>query len=162
MENVNESTNVSGEGIQRIEVGIEGQSFLYETAKWAKLLSVIGYGIVLLLLLIASFSSSIISYLRSIYGGVDNISAQSISVFYVFLAVLYFIPSLYLFQFSINVKKGVRENSSLGLTNSFSRLKSFFKFWAILMLVVIIFYAVGITLLIVGGMHLMNEMVLET
>lgn len=158
MENVNEKTDDSEESIRRIEVSIEGQNFLYAAARWAKLLSIIGFGVVFLLLLIAVFSSSILSYLRSIYIGVDNIPARSLTVFYVLLAILYFIPSLYLLQFSANAQDGIKENSPLRLLNSFSKLKSFFKFWGILMLIVIIFYAVAIAMLVVGGLHLMNNM----
>ena len=152
-----EDSGFSEESNDRIRLDMAGENFLYASAKWSRLISIIGFFIVCFLLFFAFYSSVILSYFSTIRN-VEYIPALAVSIFYIVLAALYFIPSLYLFQFSIYSKAAIKNNSTVELTKSFSKLKSFFKFWGILMLVIIIFYAIVITLVVVQGMSLMNTM----
>ena len=151
-----ESKHKTEEQIQRIEVNFESRNFLYSAAKWSKLLAVIGFVFVGILLLTAVFVSGLLTHLKAMNANLGRIPVGTLSAFYVFLALLYFFPSLYLNQFSRNIKEGIKYNSSVQLSRAFLKLKSFFKFWGILTLIIIVFYFLLIVMGVVGGLSLMN------
>ena len=132
-------------------------SYLLETAKWSKFLSIVGFVFIGIMILVALFIGSIMGTAFSAMP-MDDTMPYSSGIFtgmmtgiYLFLALLYFFPTLYLYRFSTQVKTAIHTNSQEELTQSFSNLKSMFKFWGIFTAVTIGIYALIFLLGILGG-----------
>jgi hypothetical protein len=70
---------------------------------------------------------------------------------YLAIAVLYFFPSLFLFQFGSKMKIALNNNDQPALNLSFTKLKAYFRFWGVLTIILISFYAFALIAVIVAG-----------
>jgi SNF family Na+-dependent transporter len=61
-------------------------------------------------------------------------------IIYLLLGLLYFFPTLYLYNFSQNIKKALVDSSQQNLDLGFENLKSFFKFIGVFSIVTISLY----------------------
>ncbi|KYP15029.1 DUF5362 family protein [Flavihumibacter sp. CACIAM 22H1] len=118
-------------------------SYLAETAKWAKFLSIIGFIVCGILVLAGIFMGSILSDLSSM-GGNPGVFAGGgsifISILYVAMSALYFFPCLYLYRFAVAMKTALQANDALQLQTSFKNLKSSFRFVGILTIILLSLY----------------------
>lgn len=131
----------------------EAQYYLQTAAKWAKFLAIVGFVGCVIMVLVGLFAGSIFSKMSAVSaypGAMSQGLGAFMSVFYVAFALLYFLPSLYLYQFSNYAKKAIMFSSSNDITLSIGKLKSFFKFIGIMIIVVLSLY-----LLIVIGVFVM-------
>jgi len=130
----------------------EAQYYIQIIAKWGNFLSIIGFIGCGFLLLAGSFIGSIMSAIpTAAYGTAGNPYASSMgsamTVIYILIAIFYFFPTLYLFQFSSKAKKAILFANSNELAVAFGKLKSSFKFIGIVTIVFLSFYA----LILIGG-----------
>ena len=133
------------------------RGFLVETAKWAKFLSILGF-IGCGFMAIAAFSLPFLmrlmpqNQMMPMGGGamLKGMNAM-LTVFYLGFAVLLLMPCLYLYRFSTKMKIALLQTDTELLDTSFSNLKSFFKFYGIMMIIVFSFYALVFILAIIGG-----------
>jgi hypothetical protein len=133
----------------------EAQSYLREAGKWAKFLSVLGFIMCGLFLIIAIFMGSIFSYMSKL-SPTNNAMPQGIgsfiSIIYILIDVLYFFFPFYLYRFADRIKKGIIFNDSRSVGEGLNNLKSFFKLAGIVTIVAISIYAlIFIVVIIVGG-----------
>ncbi len=121
--------------------------FLRETAKWAFILSIIGFVVIGLFLLIAIFFIVMYAALNSNVNPfrAQGMSVELVSITYFVLALLYFFPVMYLYRFSRRMKSALQDKNTEDLTAAFSNLKSHYKFIGIMVLSII-----GIYILIFG------------
>ena len=128
--------------------------YLAEAAKWAKFLAILGFIFCGLIIIAAVFAGPLISTAFSqLEPEATSISAMSgtvIIVYYVLIALLYFFPCLYLFNFASKMQATIRSNDQIYLNNSFKNLKSFFKFWGILTVIFLCILVIGMIFAIVG------------
>src|ERR1022692_2663210 len=128
MEQTNPSPNLFD-----LQIDHQSSAYLGETAKWAKFLSILGFVFCGLILIIAIFFGSFFSTAFSgKYGGVGMGAAagaaSGLFIFvYVCIALLYFFPCLYLFNFSNKMQIALKNNDQGQLSLSFKNLKSCFK-----------------------------------
>lgn len=116
--------------------------FLMETARWGKLLAILGFIGLGLLVLLGLFYSAFISTLSgNELEGLPMGLSWMIGLIYVVLAVLFFFPVLYLYRFSIKTQSSIRSKNTVELTQAFSNLKSVFKFFGIYTIVIMVIYA---------------------
>ena len=91
----------------KLSITNESKSFLLTTCKWAKFLAISGFVFLGILVLIALF----IGFAGFPMGGMPTNDFDGmkymIMLLYLFLAVLYFFPTLYLYRFSTLVKQGI-------------------------------------------------------
>jgi hypothetical protein len=124
------------------------RSYIYESAKWSKFLSIVGFVATGFMVLVAFSAGGIISTMNSMVGEANNpyakLGAGALTVLLLLLALLYFYPSLLLFKYSSAAKKAVLFGDQPNLAVAMSKLKSFFKFWGVLAIV-----ALGFNLLII-------------
>ncbi|WP_237028703.1 DUF5362 family protein [Pedobacter steynii] len=129
------------------------RSYIYDTAKWAKFLSVIGFVFCVLIVICAFFVPAVISSMTAMGGQspVTQIAPAVLTVTYLLIGLLYFYPSLMLFKYATAAQKAVLflDQSSLGI--AMSKMKSFFKFWGVFTIVIISFYVIGILFAVVAG-----------
>ena len=130
------------------------RAFLSETARWANFLAIIGFVIIGIIVVIAIFAGSMIGTMASQIpnSGFNALSGGVITILYLAMAGIYIFPVLYLYRFATNMKIALRNDNQEALSASFENLKSHYKFFGILMIIVLGFYALMLVLTIIGGL----------
>lgn len=130
------------------------RSHIYEMAKWARVLAIVGF-VFSGFMVLASFSApAIIDSVSQTMGEKNNpyaaIGGSGMMIAILLFALLYFYPSLMLFKFSNLSKSAVLYGDQENLNAGMAALKSFFKFIGIVTLVVVVFYGLIVFLAIIG------------
>ena len=128
--------------ISLFELQIDHESTIYltESAKWAKFLAMLGFiwcGILILL----GFST-MATKMSSFSGAYGTGYAIGVSVVYMGMAVVYFFPCLYAYNFARKVQQALQNNDQTQLNASFRNLRSAFRYLGIAAIV-------GLALLVV-------------
>lgn len=129
-------------------------AFLKETSKWAYFLSIMGFIGIGLIVLLAIFAGFVFSKLQSTgLGNTSNPIFESglISFIYLAVALLYFFPVYYLFQFSSKAKNALAENNNEQLCLSFEYLKSHYKYLGVFTVIVLLLYGFIFFIAMIGG-----------
>lgn len=126
----------TGEGLH---ISSSITDFLTTTYKWTKFLSVLGF--VMLGLIVFSGLFTII-----LGANLQNGSGQivGIGITYLIMCAVYFFPTLYLYNFSVKMKRALTTHSQEELEDSFENLKSLFKFTGIFTIIILSLYIVFI------------------
>jgi hypothetical protein len=131
------------------------RSFIYESSKWTKFLSIVGFVFTGLMVMLSLSVGAIMSSMNSMVGAQNNPYAAMgtgfLTVFLLITAAIYFYPSFILFKFSAAAKQAVLYGDQESLSTAMEKLKSFFKFWGILLIVILGFYALAIVTAIIGA-----------
>lgn len=132
-----------------LQIDAISHAHLYETAKWATFLAILGFigsGIVAL---VAVFAGTFLGALGSSpYGGGSAlIGAGFVTTIYLVIAAIYFFMSLFLFRFATKMKTALNTTDQESLNNSFLNLKNLYKMMGIL---TIIYLAILVLALIFG------------
>lgn len=138
----------------RMYLSLEAQGFLKETAKWAYFMSILGFIGIGFMVVLALFIGTIFSALNGISGNVNpmmGIGTGFISGMYLVIALVYFFPIYYLFQFSSKMKKAFKVNDNDLINSSFEHLKSHYKFIGIVSLVFVVLYVLIILFSVLAG-----------
>jgi hypothetical protein len=97
--------------------------YLKQTSKWSLFISIIGFVFIGL-----SLIGSVFYWLFLFPLSEQPVSIPLFSIFYIVLALVYFFPIYYLYQFSNYLEKAFSFNTSEGLEHAFGYLKSHYKF----------------------------------
>lgn len=129
--------------------------YLAEAAKWAKFLAILGFIFCALIVIGALFAGTFISGILSQIEAQNNAMASPISgtvlaIYYALVALLYFFPCLFLFNFASKTQTAIRNNDQIYLNLSFKNLKSFFKFWGILTVIILCIVVIGMIFAVIG------------
>ncbi|HEY8388313.1 MAG TPA: DUF5362 family protein [Parasegetibacter sp.] len=143
----------SNQNLFDLQVDHQSSVFLRETAKWSKFLAIVGFVVCALLVILGLFFSSVMATMGSMAGMGDMFAGASvvISVMYVLIALIYFLPCLYLYRFATKMQVALNTNDQVQLNASFGNLKSCFKFMGVLTLVILCLYALFFILGIIGA-----------
>jgi len=144
---------ITTSGNSSLQLTAESQSFLKETAKWAYFLSIVGFVGIGMLILLSVFMGTIFSKLGVFNSGMSpapTMGVGFITFLYLIMAVLYFFPVYYLFQFSSKAKAAFSRNDNEALTTSLEYLKSHYKFMGILAIIILSIYGVIFLFSIIG------------
>jgi len=156
MDNIEETNQErSAEHIQQPLVITEDiRSYLYDTAKWTKFLSIVGFVISALVAMMGFGAGAFVSVLAKMSPGnpLAAMGSGFLTVYFLVIALLYFYPSLLMFKHSNAANKAILYGDQDSLAEAMINLRSFFKFWGILMIVLISFYVLTIVLFIVAGL----------
>lgn len=117
------------------------RSYIQEIARWANFLAIVGFIGLGFMVLGGLFASVMLTSMGSELGGL-GISGGLISLIYIVVALVAFIPLRYLFVYANKAKSALRSGSDAELTEAFMNLKSYFKFVGIMTIVAIGLYAV--------------------
>lgn len=147
METYSQSTVSTEQNLFELQIDHETTSYLGETAKWAKFLSIVGFVFCGFMVVAALFAGTIAATLNPL-GGTMGAGGFMQIVLLIAMVALYFFPCLYLFNFAKKMQLALRNNDQINLNDSFKSLKSNFKYVGILTIVIISFYTIG--LLVVG------------
>ena len=127
-----------------LHVSPVSQTFLKEAARWGKFLSIIGFILCGLMAIAAFFAPSLytkLSAFNEMTPALAGTTSTIITVVYLGFAVLLFIPCLYLNKFSVKMKMALTSVNQNDFEDSFKNLKSLFKFYGILSIILLSFYA---------------------
>ncbi|MEM9547686.1 MAG: DUF5362 family protein [Bacteroidota bacterium] len=118
------------------------RAFLKETSKWAKFLAIVGFVFTAIIVIGGlAFGSIMSSFSSELDSGMPAFGGGMISVMYILIALLYFMPILYLYRFATKMQIALARDDQFELTSAFENLKSTFKFIGILTLIMLGFYA---------------------
>ncbi len=130
--------------------------YLAEAAKWGKFLSILGFIFCALFIITGLLAGTTMSTAFSQFEtqsatGLGTVSATFIMICYIVSALLYFFPCLFLFNFSSKMQTAIRNNDQIYLNTSFRNLKSLFKFWGILTIILLCIFVIAIIIVAVVG-----------
>lgn len=139
---------------------LEVTSFIKEnlntTAKWAKFLAIVGFVMIGFLFLLGIFVFAMGAAFSSIFK--TELRPGVFGVMYFVMALIYYFPVMYLYKFSNKMERAVTSTDNQAFTESFSALKSHYKYIGILTIVMLSIYmfifVMGIIGIMVGGSQL--------
>lgn len=134
-----------------LEVNDEIKGLLKETSSWTYFLSILGFIGIGLMVVFGIFFGAIMS--SSALGDNNPYAAMGFSMgyfglIYVVMALIYFFPIYYLFNFSRKMKSALSTANKDDFKSAFTNLKSHYKYMGIFTIVIISIYV----LIIVGSM----------
>jgi hypothetical protein len=133
------------------------KNHLGEAARWAKFLAIVGFIMCGLIVVLGIFFGSIFAGMTGRYGRYDSdvdmggALATSMAIMYVFIAVLYFFPCLFLFRFATKMKAALASNDQETLNGSFQNLKIMFRYVGILTIIFLSLYAIILLIALAGA-----------
>lgn len=129
------------EHIFELQVDQQASQYLSDAAKWGKFLAIVGFILSGIMAIAALFAGSMVSSLPQMEG-MESISGGAITAIYLFGAVIWFFPCLYLYRFADKAQAALRSTEQHSLNNSFKNLKSCFRFMGIFTIVMLCLYAI--------------------
>ena len=138
--------------LEQLTLNSASKNFLRETAKWAFFLSIMGFIMIALMLILAIFANTIFGMAAAMQPGVPENIGMIMSITYLILAVIYFFPVYYLLQFSNKMKKALQTKNDDNLANAFEMLKSHYKFIGVLTIITLSLYVLVIVVSLMGAL----------
>lgn len=145
---------------QNFTLNSRSLKFLEEGAKWAKFLSIVGFVAIAFLVVLAAVMFLVLPQLNSSeladLQGMEDLPNGSafgavlgpvLGFLYLIIAVIYFIPVWFLFQFSNKSIQAIKEKNEIYLENAFNQLRKHYKFIGILTIIALALYAI----IFIGG-----------
>ncbi|MBB5639132.1 hypothetical protein HDF26_005380 [Pedobacter cryoconitis] len=129
------------------------RSYIYDAAKWTRFLSIVGFVLTAMFVMSAFSVGAMLSTLGTTMPGNPMLKLGSTvwTVIYLLFALLQFYPSLLLYKFSKSATQAVLFADQPSLGEAMGKLKSFFKFWGILTIVIIALYILMIVVFVASG-----------
>ena len=133
------------------------RSYIYDSAKWANFLAVVGF-VIAGFLVLASFTIG--SAMRTdpklaAAMAASAISPLGVTIFCLVCAFSVFYPSLLLFKYAAQAKIGILYGEQSNLDEALGKMKSLFKFWGI---ITIVFLSLYILFIVIGVMTTVTGM----
>ena len=122
------------------------KSYLLDAAKWGRFLAVIGIISCLLMVAGAFYAGYYVSHLPSYSFG--SSMGQAVTAFYIFFAVIWFYPCLFLYKFSVKLLLALKSSSQEYIESAFINLRSAFKFLGVVAIVILSLWLLSFLLLI--------------
>ncbi len=139
-ENANSTVHVSEASVK----------YLFETAKWAKFLAIVGFISLALLILIGLITSLLLGNIMEEMAP-EIASFGFIGLFYIILAAIFVFPTWYLYQFSIKMIRALSGAGQVEFENALLNQKSLFKFMGIYTIVMLALYVLLFVGVFVGA-----------
>jgi hypothetical protein len=129
-----------------LQVSATAQNFLAESAKWSRFLAIMGFIFCGLMVVMAFFIPALIVNLppyNTLPASYSTGIATGMTVVYLLLALLLFFPCFYLYKFSVKMRISLNTESQENFEESLKNLKSMFKFYGVLTIIMLSFYALA-------------------
>ncbi len=151
-----EDKNSSLESAQNGDLKISSKikSLLAEIAKWAKMVSIVGFfigGILLVVSFALIFMGGAMTDQMKSMGQPTTVINSTTGVVYAIIAVIYYFLAKYIYDFAIYMQQAVEHNDQESIEYSFDRLRAFFKFISVAAIVAIGFYVFAFVLTLLSG-----------
>lgn len=121
-------------------------ALLKEISRWARFLSIVGFILVGFMLIAAMVLPEMVAASR--YSEMEgalimDYTAKGFRINFIILAILMFFPCLYLFRFSVKMKEALSDIRQSSFEDAFQNLKSTFKFYGILAIILMAIYVIA-------------------
>lgn len=141
-----------------LQIDDTGANALFQTAKWARFIAIVGFVMLGLLVMVGLFAGSLLSLAGSQIGSGSAVPAATFSFLYIAMALLYFFPLLYLYRFGTKMKEALVNNNQEKLNDSLLNIKSCFKFLGIMTIVLLAVYAlIFVGVIILGATKMVSH-----
>lgn len=139
--------------LEQLVLNTKSKSFLREISKWAFFFAIIGFISIFLLVVIAILMGTVYAPMIDMLAQQQGLQSLGItlSITYLVVALLYFMPVLYLFKFSRKMKTALAIKNDDVLSDALENLKSHYKFIGVLTIIMISLYILLIGFSIVAG-----------
>jgi hypothetical protein len=121
-----------------LQVDAIASSHLQETAKWAKFLAVAGIILSIIIGLAGLFAGSILSSMTRGFGNSNPMGAAAsgmVTIFYLFIAAVYFFLSLYLYRFAVKMRLALQTSDQQNFNDSLLNLKLVYRIMGIILII---------------------------
>jgi hypothetical protein len=132
---------------EKLSINHDIEVYLKEAAGWAKLIGIVAFVLTGIIVIVGLLMITGAGALSREFGSMGAF----VGVIYIAAGAIYFFPGLYLYNFSKNMKVGLKQQAQWQVTTGFESLKSFFKFSGILTLILICIYGLMLLGFIVFG-----------
>jgi hypothetical protein len=113
-----------------------------EISKWARFLSIAGFIGCAVIVIVAIYLAVSFSNVNHELGGAYATGyGFGIAIGYSIFAVIWFIPSLFLFQSAAKVRSGLDTTDQQLFNEGLTKLKACFRFWGVVTILILSFYA---------------------
>lgn len=132
------------------------QSYLLEAVKWSKFIAIVGFigvGIIVLIGVVFGILLNKTDVYKEL--GMDALSGVGSAFFifiYLLIALVYFFPLKFLYDFSVNTKKALEAGDDIILEEAFAKLRSLYKYIGILMIILLSFYVLVFIFAFLGAL----------
>ncbi|TCC89393.1 hypothetical protein EZ428_16995 [Pedobacter frigiditerrae] len=153
MEEINE-TQLEPKEEQALAVTEEIRSYIYETAKWASFLAIVGFVLTGLLVVCAFMFGAIMSSspeLALMTGELAKAGSAVITIVFLIYAFAIFYPSLLMFKYANKAKVGILYGEQDSLNEAMGKMKSLFKYWGIITIIILSLYIITIVGAVLGN-----------
>lgn len=137
-----------------LQVDHLAKTYLAETAKWAKFLSILGfilYGILALVGFMVMVAGASFLSTFSDAGVFGAMGAGFIGFFYILLAAIGIVISVAMYRFATRTQFAIAADNSASLTGALSSLRMLFRIMGIIAIIYLAFIAIFLLIGIVGG-----------
>lgn len=116
----------------------EIREYMLETARWARLIAIVGFIGIGIMVIIAFFAM----FTGMLFGVASNLEVPIglIGLIYLAVSALYFFPVYYLYKAATGWKVGLMNNDEASLTSGFRNWKSHYKFLGIMVVIILSLY----------------------
>lgn len=132
-----------------LQLSPQALSYLTESAKWGKFLAIMGFIFCGIMAVFAFILPAVITSLPA-YSNYSSGMRAMITIIYLAGAFFLFFPCFYLYKFSVKMQAAVKEVSQETFDESLMNMKSMFKFYGILTIVLLSLYALIFVLGMLG------------
>jgi len=132
----------------------EMRSYLYDMAKWANFLAIVGFvftGFTIISAFTVGAAIGTSPEVAAMVGAMGKLGSLGFTAIFLVYAFAIFYPSLLLFKYATKAKLGVLYGEQASLDEALGKIKSLFKYWGI---VVIIFLALYMLLIVANFMRM--------
>jgi len=130
------------EPVSQLVVTENMRSYIYDMAKWANFLAIVGF-VISGFLILASFTLGSAMQTNPELGEkilAMGLTPMAFTIFLLLYAFAVFYPSLLLFKYSVKARLGVLFADQASLEDSLSKMKALFKYLGIMVLIFISVY----------------------
>lgn len=138
----------------KLSVTEEMRSHIYDTAKWAGFLAIVGFVVTGLMIFMAFAIGAVLNTnptIAAMFGQMASLGGATITAVFLIYAFVIFYPSLLLFKYASKAKSGVLYGEQASLDEAMGKMKSLFKFWGILIIIFISLNILSMLSIVMNG-----------
>ncbi|WP_199121131.1 DUF5362 family protein [Pedobacter sp. ASV28] len=131
------------------------RSFIYDMAKWASFLAIVGFGVSALMFISALTVGPLLNSnpeMAKMLGQLGAMGGNIFSIVCIIYGLAFFYPSFLLSRYASKAKQGVLYGDQNSLDEAIAKLKSLFKYFGILAIIIIGLYILTLFSSIAGGL----------
>ena len=142
----------AGQEQEQLVVTEEIRSYIYETAKWTRFLAIVGLVFAAFMALMAFSAGGIIEGLAAAAPGnpLVQLGTTFLTVYFLCISLMLFYPSFLLFKYANAANAAVLYADQESFTIAMKNMKSVFKFWGIIAIVVLVLNVLSILFAVVA------------